>query len=203
MRVDELLRGRAASGITLVAGPWDARAVERVTIIDDLDDLARAGRGALVILTRSASSRAAGYELDFVLRHAGDRELAAVALYGPATTSLTAIRLADRSRVALLPIAQHLDLSEMAFALEQTLRSGSDAMLRRVAATLAAVRDAEEMTLGSILVSASEALETTVRYTETPEGSIAVPVMLSTQTERHVCPELDDPATEIGRQLVA
>lgn len=203
MRLDELLRGRAASGITLVAGPWDARPVRRIAIVDDLDDLSRTSPGALAILTRSASSRAAGYELDFVLRHAGDRELAAVALYGPPTTSLTAIRLADRSRVALLAIAQHLDLSDVAFAMEQTLRSSSDAMLRRIRATLAAVRDAEEMTLGSILVSASEALETPVRYTEVPEGSIAVAVMLGTQAEGHVCAELADPATEVGCQLVA
>jgi sugar diacid utilization regulator len=203
VRVDELLRGRAASGITLVAGPWDARPVQRIAIIDDIDELARTGPGALAILTRSASSHAAGYELDFVLRHAGDRELAAVALYGPPTTSLTAIRLADRSRVALLAVAQNLDLSEMAFTLEQTLRSGSDAMLRRIEATLSAVRDAEEMTLGSILVSASEALETPLRYTEVPEGSIAVPVMLGTHAEGHVCAEVGDPATEVGCQLVA
>src|SRR5579875_132470 len=203
MRVDELLRGRAASGITLVAGPWDARAVERVTIIDDLDDLARAGRGALVILTRSASSRAAGYELDFVLRHAGDRELAAVALYGPATTSLTAIRLADRSRVALLAIAQHRDLSEVAFAMEQSLRSGSDAMLRRIAATLAAVRDAGELTLGGVLEAASEALETPVRYGELPDGAVSAAVMLGTHAEGYVSAELGDPASEVGCQLVA
>jgi sugar diacid utilization regulator len=203
VRVDELLRGRAASGITLVAGPWDARAVERIAIVDDLDGLARTSSGALAILTRSASSRAAGYELDFVLRHAGDRELAAVALYGTPTTSLTAIRLADRSRVALLAIAQHLDLSEIAFAMEQSLRSGSDAMLRRIQATLAAVRDAEELTLGSILVSASEALETAVRYTELPEGATAIPVMLGTHAEGHVCAEHSDAATEVGCQLVA
>lgn len=203
MRVDELLRGRAASGITLVAGPWDARAVQRIAIIDDLDDLAGASPGALAILTRSASSRAAGYELDFVLRNAGDRELAAVALYGTATTSLTAIRLADRSRVALLAIAQHLDLSEVAFAMEESLRSGSDAMLRRIEATLAAVRDAEELTLGSILESASEALETSIRYSELPDGAITVPVMLGTQAEGHVSAGQDDPATEVGCQLVA
>jgi sugar diacid utilization regulator len=203
MRVHELLRGRTASGITLVAGPWDARAVQRIAIVDDLDELARTNPGTLAILTRSASSRAAGYELDFVLRHAGDRELAGVALYGPPTTSLTAIRLADRSRVALLAIAQHLDLSELAFGMEQSLRSGCDAMLRRIQATLAAVRDAEELTLGSILVSASEALETPVRYTELPEGAIATAVMLGTQVEGHVSAEHSDPATDVGCQLVA
>jgi sugar diacid utilization regulator len=203
VRVDELLRGRPAAGITLVAGPWDARPVERIAIIDGVDDLANTAPGALAILTRSASSRAAGYELDFVLRHAGDRELAAVALYGPPTTSLTAIRLADRSRIALLAIAEHVDLSEMAFAMEQSLRSGSDAMLRRIQATLTAVRDAEELTLGSILESAAEALETSIRYTELSEGATAVPVMLGTHAEGHVCADQSDPATEIGCQLVA
>src|SRR5581483_8966662 len=55
----------------------------------------------------------------------------------------------------------------------------------------------------SILELASEALETPVRYTEVPEGSIAVPVRLGPQAEGHVCAEHADPATEVGCQLVA
>jgi sugar diacid utilization regulator len=203
MRVDDLLRGGTLAGVTLVAGPWDARPVEEVMIVDDLADVARAGRGVVAILTRSASAHATGYELDLVLRNAGDRELAAVAVYGPATTSLTAIRLADRSRVALLAIAQDRDLSQIAFELEKTLRSGADAMLRRIMTTLAAVRETEGVTLGSILVSASEALETQVRYTELPEGLTTVPVMLASRPEGYVCAEASDSATLVGCQLVA
>lgn len=203
MRVDELLRAGGATGVTLVAGPWDARPVEQVMIVDDLADIDRAPRGCLAVLTRHASMRTAGYELDIVLRRAGDRELAAIALYGPATTSITAIRLADRSRVALLAVAATRDLSELAFELETTLRSGADAMLRRIVAALAVVREAEEVPLGSVLIAASDALGVAVRYTEAPEGAVNVPVSLGGRTEGWVCAEAADSATQVGCQLVA
>lgn len=203
MRVDELLRAGGARGVTLVAGPWDARPVEQVTIVDDLGDIDRAPRGCLAVLTRHASTRTAGYELDLVLRRAGDRELAAVALYGPATTSITAIRLADRSRVALLAVSAERDLSELAFELQTTLRSGADALLRRIVSTLAVVRQAEQVPLGSILVAASEALGVAVRYVEAPEGPVSVPVSVGGRTEGWVCSDTADPATEVGCRLVA
>jgi sugar diacid utilization regulator len=203
VRVDELLRAGGAIGVTLVAGPWDARPVEHVTIVDELAEIERAPRGCLAILTRHASTRAAGYELDLVLRRAGDRELAAVALYGPATTSITAIRLADRSRVALLAVSPDRDLSELAFELENALRSGADAMLRRVVSTLAIVRDSEDAGLGAILTSASHALGTAVRYSELPQGLCAVPVTVNGRAEGYVCAEPGDAATRVGCQLVA
>jgi sugar diacid utilization regulator len=189
--------------VTLVAGPWDARPVEQVMIVDDLSDIDRAPRGCLAVLTRHASTRTAGYELDLVLRRAGDRELAAIALYGPATTSITAIRLADRSRVALLAVAATRDLSELAFELETTLRSGADAMLRRIVAALAVVREAEEVPLGSILIAASDALGVPLGYLEAPEGSVSVPVLVGGRTEGWVCAEAADSATQVGCQLVA
>jgi sugar diacid utilization regulator len=203
VRVDELLRAAGATGVTLVAGPWDARRVEQVMIVDELSDIDRAPRGCLAILTRHASTRTAGYELDIVLRRAGDRELAAVALYGPATTSVTAIRLADRSRVALLAVSGTRDLSELAFELEMALRSGADAMLRRIVATLAVVRQAEEVSLGSVLAAASEALGVAVRYAEAPEGAVTVPVVVGGRAEGWVCTEAGDAGMQVGCQLVA
>jgi sugar diacid utilization regulator len=203
VRVDELLRAGGAIGVTLVAGPWDARAVEHVVIVDEPAEIERAPRGSVAILTRHASTRAAGYELDLVLRRAGDRELAAVALYGPATTSITAIRLADRSRVALLAVAADRELSELAFELENTLRSGADAMLRRVISTLAVVSESQEASLGAVLTAASDALGTAVRYGELPEGLTAVPVTVNGRPEGYVCAEPGDAATRVGCQLVA
>src|SRR5215218_8068606 len=110
--VDQLLRTPAARGLTLMAGPWDARRVEAVTIVDAIDELPESPRGAFAILTRHASSLAAGYELDVALRIGADREIAALAVYGKSMTSITAIRLADRSRVALLTIDPTRELGE-------------------------------------------------------------------------------------------
>lgn len=129
--------------------------------------------------------------------------MAAIALYGPATTSVTAIRLADRSRVALLAVAGTRDLSELAFELETALRSGADAMLRRIVATLAVVRQAEEVSLGSVLAAASDALGAAVRYAEAPEGPVTVPVVVGGRPEGWVCTEASDAAMQVGCQLVA
>jgi sugar diacid utilization regulator len=203
MRVDELLRAAGASGVTLVAGPWDARPVEHVMIVDDLDAIETAPRGCLAILTRHASLRADGYELDLVLRRSGQRELAALARYGQVSTSITAIRLADRSRVALLAISAECDLSELAFELETALRSGADAMLRRILSTLEAVREPTELPLGRLLDAASEALGTELRYAERPGNGVSVPVSLGSRTEGWVCADALDPASQVGCRLVA
>ena len=81
---------RQGSGLTLVAGPWDARGVEAVTIVDAMEELGAAPPGAIAILTRHASSLAAGYELDVALRVGAERQIAALAVYGESMTSITA-----------------------------------------------------------------------------------------------------------------
>jgi sugar diacid utilization regulator len=203
MRVDELLRVSGAAGVTLVAGPSDARAVRDVTIIDELDDVDDAVAGCLAILTPHASTRAAGYELDLVLRKAGDRELAAVAVYGSASTSITAVRLADRSHVALLAIASDRNLSELSFELEDALRSGADSMLRRIVQTLAVARDAPQAPLETVLAAAEDALGVTVQYAPAPTGATSVPVMIEGALDGYVCADGDDAAAQVGCQLVA
>ncbi|HEX5192516.1 MAG TPA: helix-turn-helix domain-containing protein [Solirubrobacteraceae bacterium] len=203
MRVDELLRASGVAGVTLVAGPWDARTVRDVTIVDELDDIDQAATGCLAILTRHASSRAAGYALDVVLRKAGDRELAAVAVYGSTTTSITAIRLADRSRVALLAIAPDRDLSELSFELEDTLRSGADAMLRRILTVLEIIGDASQAPTEGVLAKAQQALGATVRLAPMPDDAVSVPVMIDGAPDGYVCADTDDAAVRVGCQLIA
>src|SRR5690349_7437308 len=110
--VDELLRHSMTRGLTLVAGPWDARPASSVVIVDAIADLHRAREHAVALLTPSASSGAMGYQLDVALATAGERRLSALAVYGAATTSVTAIRLADRTRVALLTIDPSVDLTD-------------------------------------------------------------------------------------------
>ena len=68
--VDELLRHPLTRGLTLVAGPWDARSAASVVIVDAIADLGRAAEGAVALLTPSASSVALGLP---ARRRAGDR----------------------------------------------------------------------------------------------------------------------------------
>ena len=60
MRLDDVLRRDPPLDLTLVAGPWDARTVERVSLIDETARVAEARRGEIVVLTRRASRSASG-----------------------------------------------------------------------------------------------------------------------------------------------
>jgi hypothetical protein len=162
MRIDDVLRRDPALDLTLVAGPWDARIVERVNVIDDTARIAAARRGELVVLTRRASRRASGRGLIQLLEAAGERELAALALYGRATTSQAVIAAASGARVALLAIGIGEDPAALAFALEATLRADPDAVLRRLTAAVAAIEHAETDGTEAILVAASAALDAEV-----------------------------------------
>lgn len=164
MRIDDALRRDPGLDLTLVAGPWDARIVERVSVIDDTARIAAARRGELVVLTRGASRTASGRGLIRLLEAAGEHELAALALYGRATTSQAVIAAASGARVALLAIGIGEDPAALAFALEATLRADADAVLRRLTAAVAAIEHAEPDGTEAILVAASAALDAEVSF---------------------------------------
>jgi sugar diacid utilization regulator len=201
--LDELLDAAKSRGAVLVAGRGNERAVEQVLIIDEIGELDRAAPGALAILTHSASAKLEDYGLDLVLRRAGDRELAAVAVYEPVHVSLTAARLADLGQVAVLAIAAGQDLSQFVFGLESNLRRSADATLRRLIAVLNEVQQLRETTLEDILERASSALGEPVRYSETADGACASPVWINGRRFGYVCSLHEDDAARIGCQLVA
>jgi sugar diacid utilization regulator len=152
--VDQLLRTPEGRSLTLVAGPWDARGVEAVTIVDAIEELGTAPAGAIAVLTRHASSLAAGYELDVALRVGAERRIAALAVYGESTTSITAIRLADRARVALLAVDRDRDLGELAFSIARVIREDAGPALERVAGALDAIAAAEGAGVAAVLSAA-------------------------------------------------
>ena len=164
MRLDDLLRREPRFDLTLVAGPWDVRTVERISVLDDPAGLAEAGRGELALLTRRASRSAAGRGLTELLEVAGRRELVALGLYGRATTSQAVIGAASHARVALLSVGVGEDPAALAFGLEAALRADPDAVLRRLSAAAAAIEHAEPDGVEAILVAASAALEAEVSY---------------------------------------
>ena len=186
MRIDDVLRRDPALDLTLVAGPWDARIVERVSVIDDTARIAAVRRGELVVLTRRASRSASGRGLIQLLAAAGEHGLAALALYGRATTSQAAIAAASGARVALLAIGIGEDPAALAFALEATLRADADAVLRRLTAAVAAIEHAEPDGTEAILVAASAALDAEVSCRD---GVVSA--------------DRDDTAVRIGCRLVA
>src|SRR6476469_3003244 len=186
MRLDDILRRDPRLDLTLAAGPWDARTVERVTLIDDTAGVAQARRGEVVVLTRRASRSASGRGLIDLLRIAGERRLAALALYGRATTSQAAIGAASGSRVALLAVGLGEDPAALVATLEAVLRDDADAMLQRLAAAAAAIEHAEPDGAEAILVAASAALDAQIGVRD---GVVVA--------------DRQDTATRIGCRLVA
>jgi hypothetical protein len=164
MRLDDVLRQDPALDLTLVAGPWDARIVERVSVLDEIGGIASARRGELAVLTRRASRHAAGRALVDLLETAGQRELAAIALYGRATTSQAVIGAASGARVSLLAIGIGEDPATLASALEAVLRADADAVLRRLVAAAAAIEHAEPDGPEAILIAASAELDEELRF---------------------------------------
>ena len=162
MRLDDLLRRDPPLDLTLVAGPWDARTVERVSLIDETTRVADAGRGEVVVLTRRASRSASGRGLIDLLAVARERELAALALYGRATTSQAVIAAASGARVALLAIGLGEDPAALVATLEEVLRADADAVLLRLAAAATAIEHAEPEGAEAILIAASAALDAQV-----------------------------------------
>lgn len=158
MRLDDVLRKDPGLDLTLVAGPWDARTVEGVSLVDETARAGEARRGELVLLTRRASRSASGRGLIDLLGVAGERELAGLALYGRATTSQAVIRAASGARVALLAIGIGEDPAALVATLDEVLRADADAVLLRLAAAATAIEHAEPEGAEAILIAASAAL---------------------------------------------
>jgi PucR C-terminal helix-turn-helix domain/GGDEF-like domain len=211
--VDELLRHPMTRGMTLVAGPWDARPVGSVVIVDAIADLHRARENAVALLTPSASSGTMGYQLDVALATAGERKLSALAVYGAATTSVTAIRLADRSRVALLTIDQSIDLTDLAFGLARQIRADPGGVMNRALDALRAVAAAEPDGTEAVLEAAVAAVGSTFALRERAAGSasssggeaaaVSVPIVSDGRPDGFVVGERDDHAALIAAHLVA
>ncbi len=201
--VGELLRHPVARGLTLVAGPWDARPAESVVIVDALESLERAKRHQVALLTPSASPGTMGYRLDVALAAAGERELTALALYGAPATSLTAIRLADRTRVALLAIDPMVDLTELAFGLARLIRSDPGEVLTRALDGQRAVAAAESAGTAAVLAAAEAAVGARFEPAPRPQGEVAVPVSSDGRPDGFVCCEQDDAAVVLTAHLLA
>jgi PucR C-terminal helix-turn-helix domain len=158
VRLDDVLRKDPGLDLTLVAGPWDARTVEGVSLVDETARVGEARRGELVLLTRRASRSASGRGLIDLLGVAGERELAGLALYGRATTSQAVIGAASGARVALLAIGIGEDPAALVATLDEVLRADADAVLLRLAAAATAIEHAEPEGAEAILIAASAAL---------------------------------------------
>jgi sugar diacid utilization regulator len=118
------------------------REVERVALIEDLDELERVEAGAIALLTPAGSAAAGTYRLDVALRLARSRGVPALVLSGgtPAELTPTAAVTAARWGIGILETVGDVDLAELSVAIARELSGGADVALVRAHAALRAVR---------------------------------------------------------------
>ncbi|HET6505282.1 MAG TPA: helix-turn-helix domain-containing protein [Baekduia sp.] len=180
-----------------------------MAIVDAIADLGRTREGAVALLTPSASSGALGYQLDVALATAGERRLAALAIYGAATTSVTAIRLADRTRVALLTIDASVDLTDLAFGLARLIRADPGGVMNRALDAMRAVAAAEADGTEAVLEAAIAAVGSTFALRPRlgagggPPAGAAVPIVSDGRPDGWIVGERDDHAATLTAHLLA
>jgi sugar diacid utilization regulator len=115
--------------------------VTNVALVEDVSDLERVPRHAIVLLTRVASALAGGYRLDVALRVAASVGVAAMVLCGPAVGDVapTAGALADRLGVGLFEAGAGVDLAALAVAIGRELSGDADAALLRAHTAMRAI----------------------------------------------------------------
>ncbi|WP_027006201.1 PucR family transcriptional regulator [Conexibacter woesei] len=115
--------------------------VTSVALVEDVSELERVPRHAIVLLTRAASALAGSYRLDVALRIAASIGVAALVLCGPAADAVTptAGALAERLGVALLGADAGVDLAALAIAIGRELSGGADAALLRAHTAMRAI----------------------------------------------------------------
>jgi hypothetical protein len=126
-----------------------------------------------------------------------------LALYGESMTSITAIRLADRARVALLTIDRHRDLGELAFVLANAVRRDAADILDRVVEAMEAIDAAERAGAAAVLAAAREATGAAVELVPGPGHAESAAVVVDSVREAHVTADRGDPAARVAVRLAA
>jgi sugar diacid utilization regulator len=183
--VAAMLASPELEGLRRVGG--DVRAsVRRVRVAEQLVDLERAGEGALVVLSRTASVEAADYRLDVALRRAGVYGVAAVVVLAPDSwqAPTTAVDIAERAGLALLTAPHDVDLARLLQVLGRVLAGGAEDALGRIdlaLRTVAAARDER-----AAMAAATAALGARVELREPGAGDQSAPVVVGGSVEGQV-----------------
>ncbi|WP_370027105.1 PucR family transcriptional regulator [Planotetraspora sp. GP83] len=199
--MSDLLRTSAGRRLTLVAGPWDARPVEGVVLVDEMRELESAPPGALAILSRHAIQ--ASSVLD-ALRVAGRGGLAAIVLPGPSGTSPDVVGLARQVGVALLAGASDHSLSDTVLGLSAALRADPSLLLRRTREAIEGLGAIEGAGEEDILRAASRSIGVEYGVAEVAEPAVnSAVIRVDGRPDGYVCWDGEDPAAAIVAGVVA
>jgi PucR C-terminal helix-turn-helix domain/GGDEF-like domain len=199
--VSDLLRTPAGRGLTLVAGPWDARPVESVVLVDEMRELESAPPGALAILSRNAMQNSGILD---ALRVAGRGGLAGIVLPGHSGTSPDIVEAARRAGVALLAGASGQSLSDTVLGLSAAVRADPGLLLRRTREAIDRLGAIEGAAEDDILRAASASIGVGYGVAEIADpGANTTVIRVDGRPDGYVCWTGQDPAAAIVAQVVA
>ncbi|MEN3538511.1 helix-turn-helix domain-containing protein [Microbispora sp. ZYX-F-249] len=200
-RVSDLLRTPAGRRLTLIAGPWDAREVDGVVLVDEMRELASAAPGALAILSRHAMRSC---DVLDALRLAGRGRLAGIVLPGPAGTTPEIVELARREGVALLAGASDHSLSDAVLGLSAAVRADPGLLLRRTREAIDGLGAMEGAGEDDILRAASASVGVAYAVADLADPAAnATVIRVGGRPDGYVCWDGEDPAAAIVAQVVA
>ncbi|WP_169948830.1 helix-turn-helix domain-containing protein [Microbispora sp. H11081] len=200
-RVSDLLRTPAGRRLTLVAGPWDAREVDGVVLVEEMRELATAAPGALAILSRHAMRSC---DVLDALRLAGRARLAGIVLPGPAGTTPEIVELARREGVALLAGASDHSLSDAVLGLSAAVRADPGLLLRRTREAIDGLGAMEGAGETDILRAASASIGVVYTVADLADSAAnSTVIRVGGRPDGYVCWDGEDPAAAIVAQVVA
>lgn len=202
LTVADLVRQPFPALLEPITGLDHGQRVRHVLIADALDDLRDSRRGEAVILTPRLSSDLSGFRLDVALRMASEHGVAAVIVYGPPTASLTAMRIADRGRIALLAAPFGQPLTKLAFGIGRLLHRDPAETLSRVLDALDAITLAEPDGSQAVISRAGAAFGATLDIGEIPVEHSA-PILVEGRRDGFVNAHGDEDEARLIAHLAA
>ncbi len=175
------------------------RRVARVAFAERLRDVEIAPPDSFVILGRGASEQADSYRFDVTVRRAADSGVAALTVLAHVAALLprSALSVAAREDVAIVPVPDDLDPAELAAAVNAALMGDAHASVQLAARGLAALEriHAEEAGLEGALEALSHVLPG-IGLREPSGDDLAVPLIVDGVQEGTLCcstPSTTDP----------
>ena len=132
-----ILDGLGRASLTIRVHPDPPKPITQVTLLEDVKQTDALRPGAAVVLSRAALAGADAYQVDVLVRLAVERDVAALVLRRATRHSVTAERLAQRGRLALIDVADEADPLQLVDWLVAAVSGDSRAVLARIAAAAA------------------------------------------------------------------
>lgn len=165
------LLANASVPLRLLAGAPDEATVTGVVAVEFLDRLGKAAPSSIVVVSESAATQAASYELDVAIRHATERRLGALVLVGRTDLPVTSRSLAARAGVPILSAPAGIDVADLVLRVDRIVRGGAADILARIETAVEAIRRADGAGVDEIVHDASTALAVPLAYVADPHSN--------------------------------